>query len=642
LGQSLVRTRALSHPGPHPHNRTMLLTLALALQVPVPRDVVAPPEDILAGVVRLPSPEAGASVSRAAIESLHFRRGSAGWEAALEVQPGSHGTLALLSPAAARWKVLAAPAGLPLRHLDERTASLPQLELAGDFLPGFVLARRELRAVAGTGWNVRVVAARPEDLDRGWALVTDGHDVRARGWLDAHGALRGEPAAIVARLEGEPGVAVREAWLELDAGEASERIAMRDDGAHGDAQADDGLFGAWLPPTLVGEVVARAQLFGTTRRGERLQRTVPLAFVVHEPALALEGNATATALDGEPIELAFGAHLLDTPRRLHVSAEVWGTVEGELAPVCWVSRMLDPEVRGRAATLRLRFDARWLELAGASGSLELRHVRVQDPDTCGVLAFSSHMDVDASRVVARAASATLASSSALLAQNTIPVGPRPAFNSERPIQPGLVLAHGYCSTGSIWPSAHFTQPKYVFLDPSANRSHDQFAQLIGSRADLAGYSSFGIVAHSQGGCAALQLLTYYTSGLDHATGGRRIQSLATPYQGTPLASLGFFTCGTNSNLTPSGASTWLAGIPTWARAEVSYWTTANSGSACNALAAILLADPEDGTVERTRGQLTGANSMGHVAGWCHTTGMSQPAGYLDASRNTQMNAAAAR
>ena len=198
------------------------------------------------------------------------------------------------------------------------------------------------------------------------------------------------------------------------------------------------------------------------------------------------------------------------------------------------------------------------------------------------------------------------------------------------------------SPGSIWPAAQFTQPKYAFLDLSANRSHDQFAQLIGSRADLAGFSSFGVVGHSQGGCAALHLFTYYTSGLDHATGGRRIQSLATPYQGTPLASLGFFTCGTNSNLTPSGAATWLAGIPTWARAEVSYWTTSNSGSACNVLASLLLADPEDGTVERSRGQLPGANSMGHVTGWCHTTGMSQPAGYLDATRNAQMNAEAAR
>ena len=620
----------------------MLLSLALALQALAPRDVVAPPSDILAGVVRLPSPEDSASLSRAAIEPLRFARGDAGFEAAFEAHPGTHGMLGLLSPAAARWRVLAAPEGARLRDLDERATHPPQVELAGEFLPGFVLAQRRLRGPSSVAWNVRVIAAGSEDLDAGWALVDDGRGVLAKGWLDTLGALRGEPAAVVARLDGEPGLQVLDAWLELESHSERIRIEMLDDGRHGDARAEDGLFGAWLPQHLLGEIIARAQLVGVTSRGERLRRTVPLAFVIHEPALALDGTATAAMVEGERIELALGAQLLDSPRRLHVSTEIWGEHEGELVPVCWVSRMLAPEVADRSGALRLRFDARWLDLAHANGRLELRNARVQDPDTCGVRALASRMAVDTSRIAARIASTTTTTSAALLAQASVPVGPFPAFGGERPIQPGLVLTHGYCSTGTPWPATDFTQPKYVFFDPSASRSHDQFAQLIGSRADLAGYSSYGIVGHSQGGCAALHLLTYYASGLDHAVGGRRIQSLATPYQGTPLASLGFFSCGTNSNLTPSGASTWLAGIPTWARAEVSYWTTANSGAACNALAAILLADPEDGTVERTRGQLPGANSMGHVAGWCHTTGMSQPAAYLDGARNAQMNAAAAR
>jgi hypothetical protein len=95
-------------------------------------------------------------------------------------------------------------------------------------------------------------------------------------------------------------------------------------------------------------------------------------------------------------------------------------------------------------------------------------------------------------------------------------------------------------------------------------------------------------------------------------------------------------------MTPAGSATWLAGIPSWARAEVSYWTTANSGSACSGLTDFLLTDPEDGTVEMFRGQLPGGNSMGHVTGWCHTTGMSNPANYTDHARNQAMNAAAAR
>jgi pimeloyl-ACP methyl ester carboxylesterase len=205
-----------------------------------------------------------------------------------------------------------------------------------------------------------------------------------------------------------------------------------------------------------------------------------------------------------------------------------------------------------------------------------------------------------------------------------------------------VLVHGYCSGGGVWPPADFTEPKTVFLDPNQNRSHDQFAQLIAQQAQAAGRSSFGIVAHSQGGCAALHLLTYYASGLDLAQGGRRIQSVATPYQGTPLAQFGGFACGVNNDMTPAGAATWLAGIPSWARAEVSFWTTSNSGAACSSLTDFLLTNPEDGTVEMFRGQLPGANSMGHVVGWCHTTGMSNPANYTDHARNVAMDAAAAR
>jgi hypothetical protein len=203
-----------------------------------------------------------------------------------------------------------------------------------------------------------------------------------------------------------------------------------------------------------------------------------------------------------------------------------------------------------------------------------------------------------------------------------------------------MLVHGYCSGGNVWPAADFTQPKQVFLDPNQNRTHDQFAQLLASAG--AAHDSFGGVAHSQGGAALLHLLAFYESPLDHALGSRRIQSVATPYQGTPLASLGSFACGVNNDMTPSGSAAWLANVPSWARAEVFYWTTSDAGSACNFLTSLFLTDPEDGTVEKFRGQLPGGNDMGHTTGWCHTTGMSYPANYTDHARNQAMDAAAAR
>ena len=166
---------------------------------------------------------------------------------------------------------------------------------------------------------------------------------------------------------------------------------------------------------------------------------------------------------------------------------------------------------------------------------------------------------------------------------------------------------------------------------------------LGGAADRGAYTSFGVVGHSQGGNAALHLLTYYQSPLDRSQGERRIQSVGAPYQGTPLASLGFFACGVDNNLTTSGAPVWLAGIPTWAREECYFHTTEEGGFfACQIFTALLLANPEDGTTERSRGQLPGGRNMGHVSGWCHTTFMADPPQCQDGGRNSVMDALAAR
>lgn len=71
------------------------------------------------------------------------------------------------------------------------------------------------------------------------------------------------------------------------------------------------------------------------------------------------------------------------------------------------------------------------------------------------------------------------------------------------------------------------------------------------------------------------------SCLDGATSGSRlIQSVGSPYQGTALAGsiadLGAIFgagCGSVNDLTYSGAANWLTTIPSWARAEVYYYTT---------------------------------------------------------------------
>jgi hypothetical protein len=268
------------------------------------------------------------------------------------------------------------------------------------------------------------------------------------------------------------------------------------------------------------------------------------------------------------------------PAKLLVAGEVWGTDEvGERIPVAWLARMQD--ARGGDDSLELALDTRWIELADARAPFVLRRVRVQDPGTQIPHDLVDELAFEMPILPARREPAPDAPTLAMLqgpVVGAVRSGPHAPIAPVMP-NPALLLVHGYCSGGSIWPAADFTQPKLEFLDPNANRTHDQFALLL--RSATSSLTSFGVLAHSQGGMAALHLYTYYASGLDTASGPRLIQSVCSPYLGTPLASLGFFSCGVNNDMTTSGGPMWLAGIPTWARSRVYFWTTQNSGSACN-------------------------------------------------------------
>ena len=52
---------------------------------------------------------------------------------------------------------------------------------------------------------------------------------------------------------------------------------------------------------------------------------------------------------------------------------------------------------------------------------------------------------------------------------------------------------------------------------------------------------------------------------------------------------------------------------------------------------LFLSDPEDGVIEKSRGQLSGATNRGHKTGWCHTADMRDPGQTGDSSRNSTMS-----
>jgi hypothetical protein len=212
----------------------------------------------------------------------------------------------------------------------------------------------------------------------------------------------------------------------------------------------------------------------------------------------------------------------------------------------------------------------------------------------------------------------------------------------------LVLVHGYCTAGSPFTAAHFTEPS-IFLDPNANRGHDAFAQKL-----LAHIEPFGegvsFVAHSQGGFATTHLVTFYWSNNDLLSEGRRIQTVGTPFLGTALAgslaNLGTllgYGCGNNNDMTYDGAKNWIATIPMTQRKLVwSYITQYGDWSSCSLPVNAILSWPNDGVTEGKYTQLEGSNYLGTTKQWCHTTDMNWPAHGTDAKRNAEMNLLAAR
>ena len=504
-------------------------------------------------------------------------------------------------------------------------------------------------------WQVAVAADAP-NARRGFLMYSTESPYRLLSYKASNRQLVGDDVSFVtygyektaegSQIGANLGM-VEDAFLRLTTpdGRVVEH-AMFDDGLHQDGEAGDGIFGGVFRAAMAGEHTAQVVAMGTTPEGLPFVRTSEHLVPVLEPSLAVTGSFAVADTAGErrlsislPIDNFDGA-----PDRYRVFAEVWGRgFDGEMHPVSWIGGMSYAD-EGR---LELGLDTRWIARSAAAWGFELRNVRIEDPDHFITLVELDRMPL----AVPSLPSFPVGPRKSLQMDEEMLMGPRPARVAG--MKAGrLLLVHGYCSGDAWGPVAGQFTGESIFQDFDKNRSHDTFAQMIGSFGSA--WSSFGVVAHSQGGAATLHLYTYYWSGLDYASGSRLIQSVGTPYQGTALAGnaavLGQIFgagCGSNYDLTYSGASAWLSGIPTWARGKVNYYTTAFkdnwwSYDYCHLATDLLLNDPDDGTTEKAKGQLSYAVNRGHKSGWCHTTGMAEPPQVRDSSRNSTMNTYAAR
>jgi hypothetical protein len=399
---------------------------------------------------------------------------------------------------------------------------------------------------------------------------------------------------------------------------------MSDNGLFGgDVTAGDGIYSSSFLATEAGTYSVEVY-FDTD---QDTMRTTFQTFHVVEDSVSLKGNAFAypvyafgaekSQADPTAIRIALDVDYTMTSLKASTSkigeyrvyAEVWGTDStGEEVAVAWSSGLVDviklnsEEHRGkRMDVLTLDVATEWFSLADVcpqTGNLRLNNVRVQSTEEGW-----SPVVLDADNIVVTSKGCSLNPD---VAKYDVAVhgiteqmrqGPRPQWLEQRnelrlarkeqmfmatgsnDSSIDTLLVHGYCSGEIPFPLAEFTN-SYGFADFSQSRSNDVFAQLIIDYVEEQDLVDFGIVCHSQGGLASLQLHTYYWSDLDNFQGDRFIQSICTPWEGCGaaglLATLGDLLnagCGANDDLTIEGAALWLSAVPYEMREDVYFYYT---------------------------------------------------------------------
>ncbi len=621
----------------------------------VRKQVAAPPEDIVHGIVHLPDRALHAESTGASLLSVSESGGL--HQTHVWVPPGVAYLVPIFMDRPTERLLFRIDAGPWTTWRRLQTAGIASLEEAEVHDNWTLMAPRRMSLRLDRGGLLQI-ADLLGSRDPGATIMAGDQDpAMLRHGLSSYASVLGEDLALLAWIDPEFSAAdVVEAEVRLQAGGVERTAFLLDDGRDLDKVRGDGVFSLRVPGDLIGKVDAWTRVTARNEQGDLFTRVGLQSFEIFPSSIGWGRGAASAKRTGDVLQIGLPTDVALPRDSIHFSAEVWATdAQGAWQPACWLARMQPLTGEPGRVGLPLELDLAWLSRSGLRAPLELRNVRVQDPNGWAVLARRDRWDLPAdalgelplppsgsasSNLLFRIAGASLAPSggTSMVSPSSITSVPSGGFGQPgqgQTLRSGLMLVHGWCSGGVTWPVSQFTGPPIVFSDPNQNRTYDEFAQLIAAAG--AHKRSFGVVAHSQGGNASLHLLTYYQSGLDRASGGRRIQSLASPYQGTPLASLGFFLCGVNNDLTTSGAAAWLANIPMGVRAEVDYYTTSNAGFFdCQFATGLLLSNPEDGVVERSRGLLVGGNNMGHVTGWCHTTGMSEPAGYNDAGRNAVM------
>lgn len=695
----------------------LLLALAVAVSaIPLAKEEIkqlaGPPSQF--GELLQPDPKVGASTSHSAWLPIDLEKVKENgkkiwsWSGQAPVDSESKFTISVFCPQAKHLSIYVQPPGWPMTLLDEKIFNAPGSKIQRvehDFGVGLtkmpVVSFIFPEPIRGE-WKFQIKSHKKINKVEGkpqlYFLLGNESPYKVTTHLNTYDLQQGQEVGLVAQVFDHssmppdvvnPLVSSTQFTPLVDVVEVADLnvifpsgkqvvIHMNDKGVRGDLVANDGAFSAVLEATEPGDYITYSVIKGKTAAGFNFTRTNVHSFKVVGPDVTLTGLSSAVyEMEREDV-LVFELNVDTLDREdghfVRAYAEVWGTDQNgyTYTPVAWIQAMT-PVFENEAGkqVVRLELHKNWVQIAKASPPFQLRNADISDPDTG--LPYSErpavYVSMDATHI------SNLKND---LDYDALPIitqemqeGPRPARYNRAPqnqitsndddddeasaTRRKILLIHGYCAGSNEFPVSQF-ENSVLFEDLKKSRSNQEFALEIKKFADQYP-EGVSVVVHSQGGLASLHLHTYFWSTLEVPVldGGRLIQSVGSPYQGTTLA--GFLAdigwvfgigCGGNNDLTRDGAANWLSKIPPQFRNDVYYYTTQYEDywwilpNDCVTAANVVLSRPNDGTTEEFYGQLKHGHNAGHKVSWCHTGNMKYPAQCLDPQRNAEMNRLAAR
>ena len=484
-------------------------------------------------------------------------------------------------------------------------------------------------------------------------------------------------------------VSIKDAVIEvLDPTGDQFDIPMNDNGLNGDSVAGDNIWTGQLKVDESGNYIFSPSFLGTylssTYNGVKqvsqlyFQRTVGHLITVSNANLVIHEKVKVIKLSPDVLGIImYIKNNNGMNNQYRAYTELYGYDNcGDLIPVAWLGGIYDllplkcsnrtnckfPVVYEGKMTLEL--DKNWTKRVNICDGVFLKNTYLADINTSyPVVTYKSKNDTFI-KFDDDIINELCSQEWNIRVSQVMREGKNPYVKDKSQVKKtGLVMLPGYCASVNPWlaSSAQFTDA-YYFPDTYINLPNIEYANQVLNWVNQLKLDSFGIIAHSQGGLVALTIMNYYFTPLNEAKNFNDskptvyIQSIGSPYQGTPLAdnaaSIEYFFgagCGANSDLSITGTANWITGISQFAIQRVFYYTTTGSPDPefkCNFVTDLFLEDFNDGITELSHALLpdfnVGKRYMGNSYRECHTTDMNYPAQYLNTNRNSIMNASAAR